>query len=214
MRTTAEARWPRVFTDALLGEACTVHGLSRIPYELPVDGWRAIADESDRVVLSHCSGPTLDIGCGPGRMTEELAARGHLAMGLDVVPEAVAQTRSRGVAALHRDVFDPVPGEGRWACALLADGNIGIGGDPVRLLRRLHSVLAPAGRAVVDLAAPGVGLLTRDVALQCRGQMSEPFAWSLVGPESVREIAVAAGFVLAGIHEYAGRWFAVLEKPA
>ena len=41
----------------------------------------------------------------------------------------------RGGAALRRDVFAPLPGEGRWYTALLADGNVGIGGDPVALLQ-------------------------------------------------------------------------------
>ena len=54
-----------------------------------------------------------------------------------MVPEAVAQTPDRGVAAIRRNVFDALPGEGRWRTALLADGNIGIGGDPAALLRRL-----------------------------------------------------------------------------
>ena len=54
-----------------------------------------------------------------------------------------------------RDVFGPLPGEGRWDTALLADGNIGIGGDPVALLARVRELLAPEGRVVVDLAAPG-----------------------------------------------------------
>ncbi len=52
-------------------------------------------------------------------------------------------------------MFAPLPGEGRWGTALLADGNIGIGGDPVALLRRLREVLDPRGRIVVELAAPG-----------------------------------------------------------
>ena len=61
----------------------------------------------------------------------------------------------RGGAALRRDVFDTLPGEGRWETALLADGNVGIGGDPVALLRRLREVLDPRGRVVAEVAAPG-----------------------------------------------------------
>lgn len=79
-------------------------------------------------------------------------------LGIDVVPEAVALTRERGASALVRDVFAPVPGEGWWDTALLANGNIGIGGDPVTLLRRVHALLLPGGRAVVEVARPGVGM--------------------------------------------------------
>jgi len=204
--------WPGVLSEAFRGDPCTVHGMLRTPFTLPVAGWRGRANESDRVVLSHCCGPTLDIGCGPGRMTEELRARGQQALGIDVLPEAVAQAQSRGVAAVTRDVFEPVPGQGRWACALLADGNIGIGGDPVALLQRVWTLLAPGGRVVADLAPPGIGLRTRFVSIRCAGRTSEPFPWSLVGPESLRDIAMSAGFTVVGLHEYVGRWFTVLEK--
>ena len=79
-----------------------------------------------------------------------------MALGIDVVHEAVGQTRARGAAALRRDIFGAVPGEGRWQTALLADGNVGIGGDPVALLRRLRRLLLPGGRVVVEVAPPGV----------------------------------------------------------
>ena len=51
---------------------------------------------------------------------------------LDRLPRGGAR---RGVTFLERSVFDRVPGAGRWRTALLLDGNIGIGGDPVALLR-------------------------------------------------------------------------------
>ncbi len=50
-------------------------------------------------------------------------------------------------------MFDPVPGEGQWHWALLADGSIGIGGDPVRLLRRVAELVGPGGRALVEVSA-------------------------------------------------------------
>ncbi len=64
-------------------------------------------------------------------------------LGIDVVPEAVEQTRRRGASALQRDLFDALPGEGRWQTALLADGNVGIGGDPVALLARTRDLVQP-----------------------------------------------------------------------
>ena len=214
MTLALQPTWSRVFADALLGNACTIHGMEPTPVDLPVGLWRAMADESDRAVLSHCTGPTLDVGCGPGRMAQEFARLGGHALGIDVVPEAVDQARRRGVAALNLDVFGPLPGEGQWSCVLLADGNIGIGGDPAGLLRRVHGVLAHAGRVVLDLAAPGVGVRTHLVSLQCGGRVSEPFPWSLVGPESLRDLAHSSGFAVVGLHKYDERWFGVLEKAA
>ena len=67
-------------------------------------------------------------------------------LGVDHSPVAQEQCRARGVVMLRRDVFARVPGEGRWAHVLLADGNIGIGGDPARLLDRAARLLARAGR--------------------------------------------------------------------
>ena len=201
-----------VFASALRGVPCHVVGLGPIPSPLPVAHWARIADASDLAVLAHCEGPTLDIGCGPGRMCAHLAARGRCVLGIDVVREAVDQTRARGVSALLRDVFSPLPGEGRWGTALLADGNIGIGGDPVALLRRLHTLLAPGGRVVADLAPYGLGIRTTTVQLRTERQHSRPFDWTVVGAEAVGAVAAAAAFAVLGTHEYAGRWFAVLVK--
>jgi SAM-dependent methyltransferase len=206
------AGYHAVFTAALRGEACRVVGIATQAQQLPMDSWSKVADTADRVVLGHCLGATLDIGCGPGRMSQHLAMQGGCVLGIDLVPEAVALTRERGSSALVRDVYEHLPGEGRWDTALLADGNIGIGGDPVRLLGRVHDLLAPNGRAVVDLAPPGAGIQTVMLTLECAGNRSAPFAWSFVGPESVRQVALTAGMYVTGVHEYEGRWFAVLQK--
>src|SRR5262249_61510991 len=76
--------------------------------------------------------PTLDVGSGPGRLTVALAECGIPALGIDVTPYAVHLARAAGALTLLRDVFGRVPGAGRWMTVLLADGNIGIGGEPVR----------------------------------------------------------------------------------
>ena len=140
-------------------------GVTRL--DVPADAWTGSLD-GDQAVLDLCTGPTLDVGCGPGRMTQLLAERGEIVLGIDVVPEAVWQTRDRGVAAILRDVFERVPAEGRWETVLLAGGNLGIGGDPVRLLRRIAQLLAPGGRVVADVGLPGTGLHSGTVQAQRR----------------------------------------------
>lgn len=210
--TVIRASFTDVFSSALRGEECEVVGLSARPRLLPITAWNQVASSGDRAVLAHCLGPTLDIGCGPGRMSECLAELGHAVLGIDVVAEAVAQTRGRGVSALHRDVFDRLPGEGRWTSALLADGNIGIGGNPHLLLARVFQVLAPGGRVVVDLAGPGVPIETRTVHLSTRSSNSRPFRWSVVGVDAIGALAVATGFSVWSLQSYDGRWFAVLKK--
>jgi SAM-dependent methyltransferase len=209
-----------VFAQAFRGHPCVVamsahedvsaHVAS--PFDVPGHGWaRALA--GDHAVLDLCEGPTLDVGCGPGRMTQLLAERGGVALGIDVVPEAVWQTRDRGVAAILRDVFESVPAEGRWHTVLLADGNLGIGGDPVRLLRRVRQLLAPGGRVVADVAPPGTGWHTGSVRLSSGGMTSEPFPWSVVGADAVEVVAAQAGFSARTL-DIGGRWVGVMREQA
>lgn len=212
--TTAPAAFTDVFTSALRGEVCHVLGLDDLPLRLPVSVWHRVADLGDAAVLAHCIGPTIDIGCGPGRMTQLLAERGHAVLGIDVVPEAVFQTRERGVSALLRDVFEDLPGEGRWSTALLADGNIGIGGDPGALLARIATLLGAGGRVVADLAPPGTGLRTRNIRLATGSRRSGAFPWSVVGVEAVGALADGAGLTVTGVHQHGRRWFAVLDRVA
>jgi SAM-dependent methyltransferase len=201
-----------VFASALRGDPCEVLGLTAEPRQLPVADWARAVDKGDLALLAVCRGETLDVGCGPGRMTRALAERGHAVLGIDVVPEAVRMTRARGGVAILRDVFEQVPGEGRWATVLLADGNIGIGGDPRALLTRVRALLAPVGRVVVDLAEPGTGVLTRQIRLQTAALRSRPFPWSLVGADAIGTVAVGAGLAVTALNHHGDRWFAVLEK--
>ncbi|WP_216656410.1 class I SAM-dependent methyltransferase [Nocardioides marmotae] len=201
-----------VFSHALRGEPCAVLGLGDAPQPLPVASWTAEADQHDREILGHCVGATLDIGCGPGRMAAALAAMGHDVLGIDVVHEAVGQTRDRGVAALRRDVLaDRLPGEGRWGTALLADGNVGIGGDPQALLARAAGLLLDDGRVVVEVAGPGVRPTSGWARLQCDGTLSRPFRWAVLGLDDVGPVAGAAGLRVQETVEHGGRWVAVLR---
>jgi SAM-dependent methyltransferase len=176
---------------------------------LPVDDWCA-GRPGDDALLDRCAGPTLDIGSGPGRLTVALAERGLPALGIDVTPYAVEMTRAAGGLALLRDVFDRVPGAGRWQTALLADGNIGIGGDPVGLLARCRELIGPAGRVLVELDAPGTGLRADRVRLERGNQRGSWFDWAHVGADAIEGPAADAGLCVAETWERAGRCFAAL----
>ncbi|WP_327256200.1 class I SAM-dependent methyltransferase [Streptomyces sp. NBC_01244] len=185
---------------------------------LDVERWCEAPDGADRTVLGRCRGAVLDIGCGPGRLVAALAARGHLALGIDVSSEAVARTARSGGSALHRSVFDTLPGEGRWDTALLIDGNIGIGGDPEALLRRTAEVLAVTGSLIVECARAEAGA---DVDERCevrvadgRGGLGAPFPWARVGPAALARHAAAADWTPAGHWTAAGRAFTVLTRGA
>jgi SAM-dependent methyltransferase len=200
------------FAAALQGRPCRVLGFGGDAPALPTWRWRAEADADDHELLSRCTGATVDIGCGPGRMTHALQCRGVMALGIDIVPEAITQTRARGGVALHRDVFSALPGEGRWQTALLADGNIGIGGDPVRLLRRVSDLLDQSGRIVVDLARPGGPIRVDRISLEIDGAVSRPFRWAVIPADQLELLAEASALRILEMVDLRGRWFAQLGK--
>ena len=212
--TNAESSFTSVFARALLGEPTTVVGMGDTPRVLPVSAWTRAASPADLRILALCEGTTLDIGCGPGRLTGALSELGHLALGIDVVEQAVELTRDRGAEALHRDVFEALPGEGRWQTALLADGNVGIGGDPIALLSRVRDVVGPGGRIVVELSGLGVRSFSGWVSLQGLSGRSRPFRWAVVSVDAADVLARSVGLLLDGIHQIEDRWAVVLRKDS
>jgi SAM-dependent methyltransferase len=202
------------FEPGLLGERCWLELATGERISLPTDRWRATPDPGDELLLSSCEGPTLDIGCGPGRLTAALAERGVLALGTDVSAVAVRLTIAAGAPAIRRDVFDPQPGEGRWRHTLLADGNIGIGGDPLRLLGRVRELLCAGGSALVEVDAPGTGLRRGRVRLSTGATPSGRwFDWAWLGADAVSAAAHSAGLTAGWLREAGGRWFTELIKP-
>jgi hypothetical protein len=91
---------------------------------------------------------------------------------------------------------------------LLADGNIGIGGDPPRLLRRCAALLGRAGAVLVELAAPGQPSWSCDVVLRDSHRNSAPFPWAVVSADAAAELAQRSGLRVCREWTEAGRWFA------
>ena len=181
------------------------------PFE--VGQWSSAPDWVDRALfIDPCDASTIDVGCGPGRLVGEIAARDIPALGIDVSIEAVRQTRVRGALALHSDVFGDIPDEGSWSYALLADGNLGIGGDPVRLLKRLGEVLAPDGHVITEVDAHGVGHVREHRRLRVDGRLSASFAWARVGLDAIEDVASLAGMRVVGIRTEGGRHAATLVR--
>jgi SAM-dependent methyltransferase len=183
-------------------------------HERPVDAaaWCRRFLPGDGALLDRCDGPTLDVGCGPGRLAGALLGRGRPALGVDVSAAAVALARRRGIAALRRDVFDPLPGHGRWRHALLADGNIGIGGAPARLLRRCRDLLAPDGHLHVELAPPGTRTWAGVAHLLEDGGAGVPFRWASVAVDDLAGVTTGAALRVVEAWTEAGRWFATLAR--
>ncbi|BCJ33362.1 methyltransferase type 12 [Actinocatenispora thailandica] len=172
--------------------------------------WCAAPSDTDRALVARCAGATLDVGCGPGRFTLAVAAAGIPALGVDIAPAAVALVRARGGIALRRSVFGRLPGQGRWRHVLLADGNIGIGADPVRLLRRCRELLAAGGTVLVEVGPPGTGSGTAALRLRDGERCSAPFRWAYLSVDALADTAAAAGLQVRTQWTEAGRWFAEL----
>jgi SAM-dependent methyltransferase len=97
------------------GDSCVAVADDGSVRRFPVDRWVAEVDATDlELFVGPCAGPTIDIGCGPGRLTAALVARGLIALGIDVSTAAVLHARRRGAPARQLDVFDRVPAQGRW----------------------------------------------------------------------------------------------------
>lgn len=177
------------------------------------DRWFAEPDDDDLFALDGLAEPVLDVGCGPGRIVGHLAAAGSTSLGVDVSTEAIMRSRERGAPVLQRSVFDPLPGTGRWGAAVLLDGNIGIGGDPTALLRRLRSLLRPGGRIVAEVGAPGSETRKIRARISHGDAQTDWFPWAVVGPDGIRIAATAAEVDLLSIRRSGHRWFATLQRP-
>jgi SAM-dependent methyltransferase len=179
---------------------------------LEVERWCARADAVDRDVLDRCEGAVLDVGCGPGRLVAELAARGRAALGVDISEAAVDHTVRIGGQALRRSVFEPLPGEGRWGTVLLMDGNVGIGGEPSALLDRAAGLLRPGGLLIAETAPVDVDerAQVQVVGLTEAGGTGAPFPWARLGTRAL--LRYARGWQRAGQWTAGGRYFAALRS--
>ncbi|MFI6501289.1 methyltransferase domain-containing protein [Nonomuraea typhae] len=199
----------QLYAEALTGTPAEIEYLDGTTRPLDSTPWFRL-DAADEVLLARCTGPTLDIGSGPGRLTAALTRRGVYTLGIDITPSAVALTRSAGGRALLRDVFDHLPGTGRWSVALLADGNIGIGGHPENLLRRIRQLLRPGGAVLADVAPPQTASRVDRVRLRRGERTGDWFAWATVSATDIARIACTAGFPATRCRPIGDRWLACL----
>ena len=179
-----------------------------------LERWCGPADDVDRELLSRARGTVLDVGCGPGRLVAELARQGRHALGLDISPVALRLARQAGATVVRRSVFSPVHGEGMWGTVLLADGNIGIGGSPVALLRRCRELIADRGRVLVEIEGPGVGYRTTRIRLERGTEASEWFPWAHIGADAVAAAAARADLRVEEVWGAGDRCFATLRTAA
>lgn len=202
-----------LYDRALDGERCWVRRDDGDVRHLPVRRWlggRHADARFDTAVLELCHGPTIDLGCGPGRLVAELIRRGIPALGVDQSAAAVRLARRSGAPALCRDVFGPLPAVGRWRTVLLADGNIGLGGDPLRVLRRATDLLGRGGQCIAEFDVMAKGVRHGWVRLESARAIGPWFRWASVGIDCAAELAGDASLMLTKIHPIGDRVVATL----
>jgi hypothetical protein len=102
-------------------------------------------------------------------------------------------------------VFGPLPGTGRWQTVLLADGNVGLGGDPWRVLRRAADLLRPSGHCVAEFDSAVSGVDAGVVRLESSRAVGPWFRWASVGVDCVSKLADDVGLTVAGVHPIGAR---------
>lgn len=202
-----------LYDQALDGEQCWIRHDDGRMQRLPVHRWLGGAHTDlhfDRAIVNLCTGPTIDLGCGPGRLVTGLVRRGVPALGVDQSAAAVAMARSSGAPVLCRDLFGPLPGTGRWHTALLADGNVGLGGDPWRVLQRAGELLRRGGECLAEFDPATTGIDSCWVRLETIRSVGPWFRWASVGLDCAARVAADVGLVLGAVHPIGDRVIASL----
>jgi SAM-dependent methyltransferase len=209
-------RWPgALFDDPATDQSRAVSVLRTADGEqivLDRTRWYGPPGREEQRLLGRARGSVLDVGCGPARHVLALVSAGRWALGIDTSAEAVAIARRRGAPALRASVFGRVPGAGTWGTVLLLDGNIGIGGNPLMLLPRVHGLLSRGGVALLEVERPGGADGRVKVRVEHGGRHGRWFPWARVPVTQIDGLADATGFSLADVWVTHGRWFAEIRR--
>jgi SAM-dependent methyltransferase len=172
--------------------------------------WRRGLSPVDLWLDSQCRGRVLEVGCGPGRL---ISAVGPLGLGVDSSPLAVAEVHARGGRAVCQSIFEPLPDESRYGTLIVADGSVGIGGDPIRLFVRLGQLLSPSGTAWVEFEEPNTTTRIDRIRIRSpRGDTSAWFDWSVISISDLWLVELA-GLRAGPPISCDGRHFAALSRP-
>jgi SAM-dependent methyltransferase len=164
----------------------------------------------------------VDLGCGSGRTTLELASRvGHdgEVVGVDIAAEMLVRGRERAaqlgtgnIEFLHADVQTHDLGEARFDAAYSRFG-VMFFTDPVAAFANVRRALRPGGvlsfvcwQSVFDnewMLIPGAAVASVTGSLPPMPGPAEPGPFSLADPDRVRAVLDAAGFDSVAIAPHA-----------
>ena len=121
----------------------------------PAD-WCGPLRAGDAALVHRCTGPTLDVGCGPGRLLAPLAGS-HRVTGCDISPEMLAEARRRcppQVRLVQADARRLPFAAASFDLACSAYGAVPFVADPGRVMQEVARVLRPGGRGVFSVTHP------------------------------------------------------------
>ncbi len=137
------------------------HILSKVYDQMQEIDYKEFADYYQAVFKRFGVEPelVLDMGCGTGNITLELAERGYDMIGLDASPEMLeiamekAREQEKQILFLHQDMteFELYGTVGAMVCALDGVNYLTEDGQLEQMLRLLHYYLDPGGIFIFDL---------------------------------------------------------------
>ena len=140
----------------------------------------------------------LDLGCGDGALTEQLAGAGARVVGVDSSPAMVEAARRRGLDARACDAYS-LDFEREFDAVFSNAALHWMKSDPDRVLRGIHRALKPGGRLAAEMGGHGCVaaiVVALSAALERQG-VENPAAlipWYFPTVDEYRERLVRAGF--------------------
>lgn len=144
----------------------------------------------------------LDLGCGTGELTAQLAATGARVTGLDASPEMIATAR-QSFPEVTFEVGDAtnfmLP---QQFDAIFSNATLHWVWEKEKAINRMFTHLKKGGRLVIEMGGKGNVdsiLLTLDKVMQAKGYRYEPF-WYFPSPGEYATLLENAGFRVERVH--------------
>ncbi|HYC58745.1 MAG TPA: class I SAM-dependent methyltransferase [Thermoanaerobaculia bacterium] len=184
----------RLATNAAIVEA-VMDWLSGATGSQPVEGGRRAKNPSLQMVL--------DLGCGEGWLTRELASRGVMATGVDASRELIDRARESGGGTFHALAYDELKLDETFDVVVANFSLL----EETLPLRAIRALLQPSGALVIQTVHPVFSPAPYEDGWRVEnfaafeGEWPEPMPWFFRTLESWSRLLAEAGFVIAEVRE-------------